>query len=246
MENKLCDVLGRVHAGDELKQKTAGFLRNEIQQRNKTRVMPRLRLAAACAALLIVFVGGGFAYFTPSAYVDLDVNPSIELVLNRFDRVIEASPYNDDGAAVLRDVDIHHKTYDTAVQILIDKVIERGYLDGGGDGLVTLTVQTGDNGAEQKLLGGLQVKVSESLAHHSNTVSTELFAVTQEVRHHAHGYNLSPAKYIAITELQEVDADATIEECSEHSISKIRQLTEETHEEHHNDGHSEHHSGGEH
>jgi hypothetical protein len=36
-----------------------------------------------------------------TAYVDIDVNPGVELILNRYSRVIDVSAYNDDGADLL-------------------------------------------------------------------------------------------------------------------------------------------------
>ena len=47
---------------------------------------------------------GGYSYIqTPVSYVSIDVNPSVELTLNRVDRVISATAFNGDGEAVLED-----------------------------------------------------------------------------------------------------------------------------------------------
>ena len=45
-------------------------------------------LAALCSVILLFTVASGFSYnliFTPTTYVDMDINPSIGLTLNRFD-----------------------------------------------------------------------------------------------------------------------------------------------------------------
>ena len=59
--------------------------------------------------------------------------------------------------------------------------------------------------------------------------------MSEEVRDCAHDHNLSPAKYLAITQLQEVDPSASYDRCAEHSISEIKELTKE-HWRHHEEG----------
>ena len=46
------------------------------------RLVPTL---ACCLLVLLAGWGGHHAYFTPSAIISIDVNPSLELGVNRFD-----------------------------------------------------------------------------------------------------------------------------------------------------------------
>lgn len=234
MENKLRDAFDKIHAEDDLKKKTAGYLHAEIQKRGRRRGSARIRIAVVCLTSVLVILAGSFShnlYITPSAFVDMDVNPSIELTLNCFDRVLEANPYNDDGADILQEVNVKNKTYEQAIQTLLSEMIRQGYLK--ADGLVSVTVQANDGEEEQAMLDKVQTSVDSSLASHHTTVPTDIFAVSSEVRQCAREHNLSPAKYVAITQLQEVDSTATYEGCAEHSISEIWQYTEEHGGEHH-------------
>ena len=239
MESKLCDAFDKIHAEADRKERTADYLRGEMRKRSRAAVMSRRRLAAACACLvLFLFSGGvgGFAYFTPSAYVDMDVNPSIALSLNRFGLVLEASPYNDDGAKILENMDVRHKSCEQAVELLLSEMLRRGYV--GEDGLVSVTIQTSNNSAEEKMLGKIRSSVDTLLDSHHLTAASDVFAVSEEIRDCAHDYNLSPAKYLAITRLQEVDPSASYDRCAEHSISEIKELTQE-----HCGGHHEEEAG---
>lgn len=223
MDNKVHSMFGKIKADDALKGKTLSFINQEIERRSRT-YSPRIRLAAVCASFVLLMLFGGFSYnlyYTPSAYIDLDVNPSIELNLNRFGRVLEASPYNADGGSILKDVDVRHKKYEQAVETLLSEMIARGYLE--SDGLVSVTVQTDKNTVEAKILEDIQSTVSDTLDSRSYTA--DIFAVSQETRNHAHDYNLSPAKYLAIVQLQEVDPTASFEGCAGHSINEIKQFT---------------------
>ena len=75
-------------------------------------VKPKKRLnrwlAAACAALVLAGAGGGGLIYHQSyavaSVVSLDVNPSIELKVNRAERVISCTSLNSVAAAVLFDM----------------------------------------------------------------------------------------------------------------------------------------------
>ena len=80
-------------------------------QNNKTsrrRFLPLL--TAAC--LVVVIAGGAFGVssyqqsHTVASIVSLDVNPSIELTLNSKERVLSATPLNDDAVAILDGMDL--------------------------------------------------------------------------------------------------------------------------------------------
>lgn len=107
------------------------------------------------------------------------MNPSFALTMNRYGFVLEAAPYNDDGAAILQNIDVRCQSWEQAVRLLLDEMIRQGYL--APDGLVSVTVQSGNGNTEQKILG--------------------------EIR-------------------ESVDPSASYEQCAEHSISEIKELTE--------------------
>lgn len=115
MENKFRSTFDKIYAEEELKEKTADFLNKEIRRRKPAGRIFRQRLIGACAVFAVFLFISGLSYFTPNAYVDMDVNPSISLTLNRYGRVLEAAPYNDDGAVILRDVDVRHKSWDQEI-----------------------------------------------------------------------------------------------------------------------------------
>lgn len=236
LENKLHDTFDKIYAEDRLKEKTADFLHQQIQKRHQAQRMAHVRSTAACVCVLALVLLGGLSYnlyFTPSVYVDMDVNPSIELTLNCFGRVLQADPYNEQGMDILKSTFVSHKTYKQAVQALLDEIIWQGYMRPGA--LVSVTVQANDKTIQQKILDQIQGSVDTLLVSRNATASINVFAVSQEVKNCAHVHNLSPAKYLAITQLQEIDPTATFEGCAEHSISEIWQLTQEHSQEHHND-----------
>lgn len=82
---------------------------------------------AACLVLAAVGVGGFALASTPSAYVGIDVNPSVELGINRFDRVVEAKAYNQDGQEVLDQAQVVGMPYVDALDAVESAMADQGY-----------------------------------------------------------------------------------------------------------------------
>jgi hypothetical protein len=223
--------MDRVHAENALKANTLTFLHNEIEKRRSSQVRisassRRLSYAITLASFALILFSGVLSfnlYYTPYAYIDIDVNPSIELTVNRFDRVIGNHAYNSEGEDILKSASVKHKRYHEAVDLLIGAMIQ--YAPAQGQSLVSVTLQTDNAGTEQAMLSAIESAVRQ---HHSSA-SVDAFSVGGDVRETAYGMNLSPAKYLAIQDLIEADPTATVEGCREHTISELRRMTAEHH-----------------
>lgn len=243
--NRIQSAFDDIRADDALLEKTAAYLQSQRGKRSNVRRFPHtLRRMAAFAAMLVLVVGV-FSYtmlFTAIAHVSIDVNPSVELTLNRMNRVIGTFAFNDDGERILGELNLNGKRYDEAVALLVSALDAQGYLS--DDALVSATVQTANNDREQSLCDTLL----QSLGAVPNTAEIEVFPVSSQVLEEAHGCHMTPAKYLAIQELLAVDDTATLEEYSDSNIRQIRQRTRACQEEHgggnSNDGDSGGHGNG--
>ena len=98
---------------------TAGGEKRRARRNARSPRRARLVAAlAACAVLIALGIGGVAWAVTPYAYVTVDVNPSLELGINRLDRVTSTRAYNDDGARVLAAADVQGDTYEDAMTAL--------------------------------------------------------------------------------------------------------------------------------
>jgi hypothetical protein len=161
---KLHGAFDAIEASDELKENTYTHLQKtvyakpdehmeKVAPKSKRRRPLAWRLAPAFASFILVAVVGFFSfnlYFEEVAAIDIDVNPSIELKLNRLDRVVGVYAYNEDGQKVLDAVDVRNMTYDEALRALIEQMVEMGYLDASG--LFSATLQAAENAHEQDML----------------------------------------------------------------------------------------------
>ncbi|MCI9156979.1 MAG: hypothetical protein HFF44_08610 [Lawsonibacter sp.] len=135
-----------------------------------TEVAPRKKLrpwlAAACAALVLLGAGGGGLIYQQSyavaSVVSLDVNPSIELKVNRGERVISCTALNTEAAAVLFDMDggadLKGTKVDVAVNAIVGALVREGYLDSISSAIL-ISVEDNDQARAQRLQAELVASV---------------------------------------------------------------------------------------
>lgn len=129
-----------------------------VLKRGKVKKLKKLAIMASTAATFVMLCGAGvWASTSPYSYVSLDVNPSIEFTLNRFDRVLSVEAVNPDGEEILKKVsldEIKYEKVDKALTEAINAIYEEGYFkdDVEGDvegGLVIATYGQEEEGSEE-------------------------------------------------------------------------------------------------
>lgn len=209
--NKIRDAFDSVRADDGLKSATASYIAKQAARRHKTPVF-RLRYAMATAALLLGIIGwGGYSvYAMPTSYISIDVNPSLELSLNRFDLVVDVRAYNEDGEAVLAGMKLKGKPYADAVDALLSDAGFQTYL--GADAQLTFTVISD---RQEELIAGIACcKGYAGFCAGSRTASPE-------IRAHAHASGMSFGKYQAYLDLAAYDPTLTPAQCGRMSMKEL-------------------------
>ena len=223
-ENKIRAAFGSVEAGEGLKDAVRGFLqqaRQKEEKRLRQGMRRRAAAVAACAVMLMLAVGisGYTMLLVPFSYVSIDVNPSIELELNRIDRVISAKAYNEDGEKLLDSLSVDGKYYTDAIDILVESREMQPYLE--GDAALTITVASESGRRENALLDGVRNSAS-CMRHGGMSTGTDLAMVEE-----AHECGLSLGKYAAYRILQQYVDDITPADCHDMTMSEIRGLIQE-------------------
>lgn len=232
MEDRIRAAFAEVRADGALIDNTMAYLRGKLEtKQHKVKSFNFVfRVGAAAMAVLAVGIFAYNLYFTAAAHVNIDVNPSVELTLNRFDNVIGSQAFNKDGVLILSGVSLRGKTYREAIGVIISATQTNGYI--AGDTLVSVTVQAMSNEKEQALCEALSRLMNEKLMPARIPAEIEVYPVTADVWSGAHNHHMSPAKYLAIQELMGVDESATIEDYRGFTIRQIRQRTQECHDTH--------------
>lgn len=218
MNNRFKEIFGQIQAEEELKNHTRVFLEQKTQGYTGVKAEKRYPLyAAVCACLLFVLFGGYWLYFTPTAKISIDINPSIELSVNRFDQVISVNDFNEDGQEFSSALNVKYRTYTDAIEQILKNDIIVELLS--HDEVMTITVAGPDGLQSEKILSGIKACTAEQNNTYCYSASSEEFAA-------AHEMGLSCGKYRAFLELQALDPNITPQTVQGMTMREIRDLVD--------------------
>lgn len=207
MRERIQDAFGAVRADEVLKAKTMAYLARQRAARAPRPPVPRgfspRRLAVAMACLVLLCLGcGGWVYFTPTAAIQIDINPSLELRVNRFDRVVSVEAGNADGQQLADTLQLRFLPSDQAVTEILDSETVSALL--AQDAVLSVAVVSGD-GTQQQRLCDLMTACT------ARCQNAYCYAASPEEAQTARDVGLSCGKYRAYLALQALDPAITPE-----------------------------------
>lgn len=120
------DILETVVSDSAMQKGTVMYVKQK-------RRLPIVLIAAAAAFVMLFGVFAGMlAYMGNNAVasvVSIDVNPSVEIKLNRKDVVVEIKALNEDGQKIIGNMDLVGTDVEVALNALIGSMITGGYID---------------------------------------------------------------------------------------------------------------------
>ena len=159
-------------------------------------------LASAAAAVVMMCTVTAWAYCTPYSYVSLDVNPSIEYSVNRFNRVLSAEAVNGDGEKILADLDLNNKTIEEAIQDTVGQIDKAGYFTTEDPGGIVIATSSENEQDSQKLAADLQSTAEQSVEDTTAPVEVEAVSVGYERVQKARALGTTPGKLNLVEKLQ--------------------------------------------
>ena len=205
-----------IRATETMKQNTLRYLEAQ-RTRQKPSIYARkpytiLRYVMAVICVFLLAGAGAYSvYNRPVSYISIDVNPSIEFAINRFDRVVSVKGYNMDGQDILQHVSLKNISYMQAIERLLQDTYYSQFLNQDSRLVVTVISEHADAMLEQ-------IHESDSLqALGALTYSSDAACMNE-----AHKYEMSFGKYRAFLELSQYDTDVTVEDCRGMSMGEIQ------------------------
>lgn len=234
--NPIRDSMKNIRATEELKQNTLQYLyeqeKRDCRTRTRLGVVRRLALAAV-SILLLVGIGGYSVYRQPVSYISVDVNPSIELSVNRFGRVVSTEAFNNDGRDIAERVPLRNLPYMQAIGRLLEDESCLGFLR--EDSILVFTVVSDQ--AEKMIK---ELNASELLKSHGALTYTS----DASCMHEAHQHQMSFGKYRTYLELLKYDGSVTIDDCHSMTMGEMRDKIDAcAHEGEWNTGEEKHNHG---
>ncbi len=215
--------------------KNNGYEIGQVIQMTDSRIQLSKKIAvfAASAAAFVVLGTGAWAYATPYSYVSVDVNPSIEYTINRFDRVLSVKAVNDDGEEILQEIaleDLENQTIQNAILRTVEQITAAGYFSGTTEGGIVITTASENVDKAEELATDLQQVVEEEVTQAEEDVVVEAYSVGLERVEEARELGVTPGKLNLVEKLQAslADPDAVnIEEWLTKSVKEIMKATKD-------------------
>lgn len=212
MHDRITQAFEQIHAEEALKERTRAYLRAKRKSSTGAKKLGYLRLVPVAACLLLVVLAARWFYFTPTVEISIDINPSIELGVNRFDRVISATGYNADGQELLETLDLENLDYNEAVEEIIHSDTITALLS--GDAVLTIGVIGPDGEQTTRVLSDMEACTSHSEKMHC-------YHAEEGMAEDAHDAGLSCGKYRAYLQLKALDPSVTPEDVAQMTMQEI-------------------------
>ncbi len=190
--------------------------------------------AAAICLLCVSFLLNGTKQTSWSAadadtFISIDVNPSIEMLADENDKVMELRGLNDDAKAVLQDVDEGDKSLEQVVSSLVDSMTEHGYLKPKVRNSILVSVENEDSEKADDIKGAITDDIYKALDKKEidSIVLTQSVKKTKKLEEEAQELNVSVGKMSLIRSLASRDAELDVRQMAEMSIQDISNLAQE-------------------
>lgn len=157
---------------------------------------------------MVIFATGSYRYYcvSPVAYVSMDVNPSVEYVLNRQGNVIEVNALNSDGESIVKEYNEKSKSHcslSSAVVSTTNILYDNRYLRKSKNYI--LVNVSSDNIKNQKQI---ETQVQEAIDERKDT-SINLYVTEATTKEHtkAKKLGLSTGRYVMMEKIYKGDKD---------------------------------------
>lgn len=198
---------------------------------NKRTFSPR-RLAGIAAAFLLLIGGmAGFrtyrANYSVASTVSLDVNPSIDIQVNKKEEVLAVNPRNEDAQIVVGDMDFKGSNLDVAVNALIGSMLRNGYLNELANSIL-ISVDNQDPAKSAELQERLANEINAVLQSGTfdGAVLSQSISADSKLRELADTYGITLGKAQLIQQITQQSAFYSFEDLVPLSINELNLLTE--------------------
>ena len=216
LRERIHSAFDAVKAREELKESTKKAMHQYAEKpRRKRNAYIRYAVPALCCLVLAAGLIGYRTYFETTAVISVDINPSVEMDINCFDRVIAVEGFNEEADAVIESMELMHRKYNDAVVTLLGSAEMQEYLT--EEALVSVAV------AAENTQRCDEMQQALCLSAEGCRGDLQCRGGRTEDVQRAHDAGLSLGKYYAFLELQEVDPTVTAEEAAKMTMRQIRE-----------------------
>ena len=207
--------------------------KNSYESHKKIQRATAIKIASivSCLCLLFgVFVGSGAMLTKTFAAEDyrilLDINPSIEISVDKNNTVKEFDGSNEDGDKILEGMNLKGESTPDALKNVISEMVDKGYISEEAN-----SVLVSIEGADQDKSDAIKEEIANSITETLNEKSIEGAIIIQSIspddeslNSESEAYGISAGKVQLINQILEQNKLLTFEELAQMSIHELNLL----------------------
>ena len=202
--------------------------RKEEQQMKNARTTNTIKkrwVSLTAAAMLVVLVGLGAGIQgwrsgqTVASVVSLDVNPSIQLQVNRKERVLSAEPLNADAWTILKDMELEGTQLNVAVNAIVGSLLQNGYLTEAGSAIL---ISVEDSDAQRA--GRLEAELNQTVSAAVEKAVVLSQVLTRDAGQTPETAGVSAGKAALVQSIQALNGSLVFEDLAALSVEELWQL----------------------
>ena len=196
----------------------------------KRRLIPTL---AGVALAFTVFAGALGLYNENFQTVYIDINPSVALKLNRFERVVGVEYLNNDAKNLLSTVKLVGCDASDALTTVITACNNAGYVNASSE--IYISAESNNDKDSEKILTKLKARAEASKGQESETYTVNTYKANKAEKENYKKEELSPAKYNIIREIIDEDDDFEIDDLKGKTMDELKRIKFDICDENEND-----------
>ena len=187
-------------------------------------------IGAATVACVLLGAGiFGIPYygnnFVPDSHVDIDVNPGVEIITNKNNKVIDILSTNNDGKAVIDRMNLKNSELKVTVNALIGSMVQKGYIENDNTGIL-ITVRNNNQDRADKVKAEVLDDINFALYKNDvqAAVMNQTLKNTKNADKFARENNVSIGKSVFVLNLASKDSTMDARELAKMRVSDIADL----------------------
>ncbi len=197
--NGMCEyqevrITGTVRPGQEI-----SYSIDQVCKKQEYPSFRKLALAAASFVLLFLFSFNAYQQVVAGsvyAYIALDINPSLEIGINKDYKIIKTKGFNDEASALIKDCSILNTDLDLALPKIIEECSAKDYLVNGQTNYIALSLYFPGNIDNNGLVPYLDSQITKVLALNNLNAEVYYLMADKNIREEALKNNVSSARYM--------------------------------------------------
>lgn len=217
-------------------KRTEDMFLGQVIERNFNNTRPGIIYGIASIAALFLIVLGGFMFVNNSmdrevyAYVDIDINPSLEFVINKNNKVLDLVPLNSDGDKIIKGESLKGKDFREAALVILSRVKNDGYLTKGEGNFVLLTasyvvnsnLSEDENNEIFTSFNDTINKVKNDIESNEGiNTSTKVMYVSSDIRKPSMENNMSMGRFTLYSKAKEKGIEITPQDAIDTNIKEL-------------------------